>query len=112
MEMKALFVPIIISSYINGRWSNKNENDLRIDTDHPLMFVKEPATPKELDTPIDVDGVYVCMAPSTQGIVLGYRARSNQYGAQLWFGHYTSPSYRTLLEGKWSSWKTLAFQNL
>ena len=23
-----------------------------------------------------------------------------------------SPSYRTLLEGKWSSWKTLEFQNL
>lgn len=96
-------------SDLNGRWSNKNENDLRIDTDHPLMFVKEPATTKELDTPIDVDGVYVCMAPAAQGIVLGYRVRSNQYGAQLWFGHYTSPSYRTLLKGEWSSWKTLVF---
>ena len=96
-------------SDLNGRWSNKNENDLRIDTDHPLMFVKEPATIKELDTPIDVDGVYVCMAPAAQGIVLGYRVRSNQYGAQLWFGHYTSPSYRTLLKGEWSSWKTLVF---
>lgn len=77
------------------------------------MYVKELATAKELDTPIDVDGVYVCMAPLTQGIVLGYRATSNRYGAQLWFGHNnTSPSYRTLFEGEWSGWKTLALQNL
>lgn len=94
---------------INGRWSNGNKNDLKIDTDHPLMFVKEPATVKELETPIDVDGLYVCMAPAAQGIVLGYRVRSNQYGAQLWFGHYTSPSYRSLLKGEWSNWKTLNF---
>lgn len=76
------------------------------------MFVKEPATAKELETPIDVDGLYVCMAPAAQGIVFGYRVRSNQYGAQLWFGHYTSPSYRSLLKGEWSSWKTLTFKNL
>lgn len=96
-------------SDLNGRWSNGNKNDLKIDTDHPLMFVKEPATAKELETPIDVDGLYVCMAPAAQGIVLGYRVRSNQYGAQLWFGHYTSPSYRSLLKGEWGNWKTLNF---
>lgn len=96
-------------SDLSGRWFNRNKTDFRTDTDHPLMFVKEPATTAELDMPIDVDGIYICMAPATQGIVLGYRVVSNQYGAQLLFGHYKSPAYRTLLKGKWSDWKILNF---
>lgn len=52
---------------------NRNNNDLRVDISHPLMYVGHIETKEELDTPIDIDKTYVCMPSASQGIVLGYR---------------------------------------